>query len=233
MENKFEIVYKFSLPSGEIIKYKVPLLKDSLLIADEAPGKKMEWAKLEFFKCPNCPLDSSLIEYCPLALHLIQLIRTFSHKESYTECEVEVETPARSYKKKTTLQAGVSSLLGIIMVASGCPVMRKLKPILHFHLPFASLEETEIRAFSLYLMSQYINWKKGKHPDWEMNNLFNFYEEIKILNINVSRKIADLEKKDTSINSITVLNNFAEYVTFSLDEKDLSDIEIFFDEFMR
>jgi len=110
--------------------------------------------------------------------------------------------------------------------------MGKLKPLIPFHLSFASLEKTEVRVLSAYLLAQYVKWKKGGEPDWKMTNLINIYEDIRILNHNVSKKIADLEKKDVSINSLIVLNNFADYVTFTLDEKMLDDFETHFKEFM-
>jgi hypothetical protein len=117
------------------------------------------------------------------------------------------------------------------MVTSGCPIIGRLKSMVNFHLPFATLEETQIRVFSFYLLHQYIKWKKGYNPDWEMKELIKIYEDIRILNQNVSKKIANLELQDTSINSLVILNNFAEYVTFTLDEKILDEIESFIKDF--
>lgn len=107
------------------------------------------------------------------------------------------------------------------MVTSGCSVLDKLKPLLHFHLPFASVNETEVRVFSLYLLSQYIKSLRGEEPDWEMKKLQKVYEDIRILNYHLSQKIVTLIKKDTSINSLIILNNFAEVVTIILSEKAL------------
>jgi hypothetical protein len=123
-------------------------------------------------------------------------------------------------------------MMGIRMVSSGCPVMGKLKPMLHFHLPFATLEETQVRALSIYLLAQYVKNKKGGEPDWEMDGLVKIYEDIRVLNLNVSRKIADLEDKDTSINSLVILNNFADYVTFTIDEFMIDDLVTYVREFM-
>ncbi|MDN5353885.1 MAG: hypothetical protein PWQ09_641 [Candidatus Cloacimonadota bacterium] len=50
---------------------------------------------------------------------------------------MKVESKNRNYVKDTTIQRGVSSMLGMFLVSSGCPVLTKLKPVVKFHLPFA------------------------------------------------------------------------------------------------
>jgi hypothetical protein len=192
-----------------------------------------DWVNLEYFNCPHCPLVGTKFELCPLAMNLVDIIDEFKDLPSFQNADVTVITPNRTYHKATSLQSGVSSLLGIYMVSSGCPIMGRLKPMLYFHMPFATLEETQTRALSLYLLSQYISWKRGGIPDWEMNDLINFYEDIRTLNRNVSRKIANLETMDTSVNSLIILNNFADYVTFTIDEKMLDEIEFFIKDFLK
>lgn len=91
------------------------------------------------------------------------------------------------------------------MVTSGCPIMGKLKPLLYFHLPFASIDETEVRALSLYLLAQYVKHIKGEKPDWEMKNLKKIYEDVRTLNHHVSKKIVNLSERDANINSLIVL----------------------------
>ncbi|MDP2414297.1 hypothetical protein [Daejeonella sp.] len=224
--------YTFKLKSGLEKAFRVSVDKSSLSIIYQKTNSFPDWTKLKNFRCSHCALDLKVHEYCPLAINLVDIIQTFQEYNSFDEAEITVETENRNYSKVTSVQSGVSSMLGIRMVTSGCPVMGKLKPLIPTHLPFASLEETEMRVLSSYLLAQYVKWKKGGEPDWEMTNLINIYEDIRILNHNVSKKIADLEKKDVSINSLIVLNNFADYVSFTLDEKMLEDFETIFKEFM-
>lgn len=224
--------YTFRLKSGLEKSFVVSVDKSSLSIIYKNNGTFPDWTKLQNFKCSHCELDPQKHEFCPLAINLVDIIQTFQDYNSFDEAEIFVQTENRNYSKTTSVQAGVSSMLGIRMVTSGCPIMGKLKPMIPTHLPFASLEETEMRVLSSYLLAQYVKWKKGGEPDWEMTNLVNIYEDIRILNHNVSKKIADLEKKDVSINSLVVLNNFADYVSFTLDEKMLEDLETIFKEFM-
>ncbi|MBE2279781.1 MAG: hypothetical protein IAE91_05270 [Ignavibacteriaceae bacterium] len=229
MENldKLNFIYEFKFSNGEKKTITVALDRATLNVIRDEAHKPNDWALLENFKCPHCPLNPEENKYCPVALNLSEVIYNFQDEVSFEEIEVYATTPQRQVVKKTSLQAGVSSLLGILMVSSGCPIMAKLKPMLYFHLPFSNLEETQIRALSMYLLSQYVKYKKGGEPDWEMTGLIKIYEEIQILNKNVSKKIVDLEHKDASINSLIILNNFADYVTFTLDEKMLDEIDFF------
>ncbi len=219
--------YRFMLPQ-EVKEFAVYLRKSDLSIINQ-PGEELEieWAQLNNFACPNCPLDKTAHKYCPVAQNLYRVIKEFGSFNSYEIVDVEVETVSRKFQKQTALQSGISSLIGILMPSSGCPIMGKLKPMLYTHLPFASLDETQTRVFSLYLLSQYIRFKKGFEPDWEMTNLIDIYDQISILNKNVSRQIVHLEEKDAGINGLIILNNFAEYVTFTINEKLVDEIEFY------
>lgn len=233
MNNEQDLFYKytFKFHDGITKEFLIRLDKDNLEIIRDSKQEFPEWTMMQNFRCSHCPLNEKTYEYCPLAISLTKVIDEFRNCSSFENVDVFIQTNNRNYQKNTSLQSGVSSLLGIMMVSSGCPIMAKLKPLLHFHLPFATLEETEIRVFSTYLLAQCIKWKKREKPDWEMNGLFLIYEDIRTLNHNVSKKIADLESKDTSINSIVILNNFADFVTFTLDERTIDELEIYLKEF--
>lgn len=230
-DNKIYFKYHFTFSDDSVKTVIAVVDKETLSIIEPQHKYFPEWAKLKNFKCPHCPLNEQEHEYCPLALNLQIILNEFNDKNSFEIVEVMVETPARNYYKKTSLQQGVSSLLGILMVTSGCPVMGKLKPLLYFHLPFASIDETEVRALSLYLLSQYVKMIKGQEPDWEMNNLKKIYEDVRTLNYHVSKKIVNLSEKDANINSLIVLNNFAEFVTIFLGEKTIEELEFYLKEF--
>lgn len=223
--------YNFNFSDGREKEFKIRIDNSTLTSILPKREELPEWTKLENFKCNHCPLDPQKNEYCPVAVSLIDIIEFFSDSASYESVNLTIETEPRNYYKHTSLQTGVSGLIGILMVTSGCPVMGKLKPMVRFHLPFGTLEETEYRVLSMYLLAQYLIWKKGGSPDWEMQNLSKIYDDIRILNQNVCKRIADLEAKDTSINAVVVLNNFAEYVSFNLDEKMLDELEILFKDY--
>ncbi len=225
--------YRFLFKNGEEKKFSIFIDQTNLNNIKPEGIEYPEWTLMKNFRCPHCPLPEDTNPYCPVAINLVDVIKFFSDALSYEQVEIMIETSARNYIKKTSLQDGVSAMIGVLMVTSGCPVMGKLKPMVRFHLPFATLEETEYRVLSMYLLAQFFLWKKGNEPDWDMNNLVNIYEDIKVLNLNVCKQIADLETKDTSINSVVVLNNFADYVSFSIDQKMLDEVEILFKDYLE
>lgn len=232
MQDFLKYNYKFLFPDGDSKDYTVKLSRNNLSLILDEKDSLPDWTKMENFRCRHCPLDSTAA-HCPLALSLVDVLMLFNNNPSYENIELTVETDTKNYHKTTSLQSGLSGLIGILMVTSGCPVMGKLKPLVKFHQPYQTLEEAEYRVLSMYLLAQYLAWKKGGTPDWEMENLSKIYEDIGEVNVNVCRKIADLEAKDSSINSIVALNNFAEYVSFNLDEKRLEEMEKLFHDYFE
>jgi len=88
---------------------------------------------------------------------------------------VTVAVEERIYAKDTTVQQGLTPLLGIIMTTTGCPVMEQLKPMVRFHLPFASLTETIFRMSSMFLMAQFLRSMEGKSAVWSLEGLTKVY----------------------------------------------------------
>ncbi len=154
--------YKFTSVNGgeKIINTNLDRKTMSLMLPQRETYP--EWTELKYFKCLNCSLDGNLQKYCPIALSIIDLVDIFKNAVSYEEVEVQIETEARNYTRRTSLQSGLSSLMGIYMVTSGCPVMEKLKPMVCHHLPFATPEETLYRVTSMYLLAQFFLYKKGQ-----------------------------------------------------------------------
>jgi hypothetical protein len=220
MKDEKTIFYKYTFVFEDGSKKYIQLNLDAEtldLIQDENL-EKPEWAKHNNFLCPMECLRKNASPYCSIALNINHIIRLFSDWPSFQKVKVSVETNTRTYFKETSLQVGIGSLFGIIMPTCGCPTLGKLKPLVKHHLPFANIEETEFRVFSMYLLAQYLLMKLNKKPDWGMDNLKQLYEDIQNINRNIARRIADLEKLDASINSVIVLNNFADSVTFSIEE---------------
>jgi hypothetical protein len=122
--------------------------------------------------------------------------------------------------------------MGILMASSGCPILGKLKSMVRFHLPFATIDETEVRTISIYLLSQYVQFKKGLEPDWTIEKLKKIYADIEIVNKNIASKLSELEKQDANVNSVVILNNFAAAVNIYLDDRNLKKIESFIKEFI-
>ena len=175
----FEYVYKFK--NGLTKKFSVSLDRNSLALQGEGRLDPPLWALLNHKKCENCPLDVNTHTYCPVALNFTDIAEQFRDMVSHEEVTVTVTTEERIYTKETTVQQGLSPLIGIIMTTSGCPIMEPLKPMVRYHLPFASLDETVFRMMSMFLMAQFIRSRSGKKSEWTLDGLSRIYEEVKKL----------------------------------------------------
>ena len=168
--------YTFKLENEAAKTFDVHLDDKTLSALQPQRDSHPEWTALSCCKCPNCPLDEEEHPHCPIAVNLVEPVEFFKAMPSYQEIDVRLETDERTYTKQTTVQKGLSSLLGIYMVTSGCPVMDKLRPMVRFHLPFATPQETAYRAVAMYLLAQYFLHRRGKEPDWELKDLIRLYE---------------------------------------------------------
>ena len=223
--------FKFVFEDGTDKIFPINVDPESLEIIPPDNQTIPDWTKRKEIACP---VETHLCtDICPIALNLDRAIKFFDGFHSYTKVTVHLETDQRTYSKNTSLQDGVGSLIGILMTTSGCHVLDKLRPMVRFHLPFASLEETEYRVFSMYLFAQFLKHKKGIEPDWSMNSLRELYEDVMQINRNFAQKIADLEKLDASINAVVILNNFANTVTFDLEDEDYTKFEKLFEGWLK
>jgi len=226
------IIYRFKFqdkPEKEFVVNIEPKTFGLIRTSDVPPA---DWTRLERFACRDCPIANSEYEFCPIAVNLMDIIEFFSEIRSYEKVLIDVTTSNRTYSKDSSVQQGVSSIIGIVMVTSGCPVLGKLRPMARFHLPFADLEETQVRIFSFYLLAQYLRMKKVGQGDWKMDELGELYSRIGDINVNIAKKIANLEKEDASINAVVVLDNFAQGVGLSIDD-NLEMIEPYLKEFIE
>ncbi len=228
------ITYQFRWPGGKEEEFNVLLDRESLtLVHQQERALPPNWARLETFRCPVCPLSQNHFPYCPTAVRLMELVSFFGDTISYEDVDVTVITPERNFSKQITVQQGLSSLMGIYMVAGGCPVMEKLKPMVRFHLPFASLTETRYRALSMYMMAQYFRHRQGKEADLDLKGFFELYEKIHQVNLHFSKRLRAMIQEDASMNALSILNTFADSVLFTMEEDSFSDLEPLFEAYLK
>lgn len=229
------VIYKyiFALNDNKKCEFTVSLDKKTLDLIKVKKDNIPEWALLEFNKCPNCPLDKKEHKYCPTAESVTDLIDFFKESASFEKVNITVESYERTYHKNTSLQKGLSSLLGLYMACSGCPVLKKLKPMARFHLPFATMEETTFRAMSTYLLGQFFMAKKKRNPDWDLKDLVKFYDEIRAVNNSFHRRLQAASNKDANLNALVILDTFAYYVLAEIDFSLIEEFNRLFDSYME
>ncbi len=223
--------YTFQLPDGTARSFDVHLNADTLALVPAKDVPKPAWTKLKYFQCANCPLGDD-VEDCPVAVSLSALVETFKDAISFENITVTVTTEERAYKKDTTLQKGLSSIIGIYMVTSNCPVMDRLRPMVRFHLPFASMDETIYRAVAMYLVAQYLRMRKGKKADWELTHLSEIYRDVAKVNTGMSERLRHASTDDANVNAIAILSTHGDMVPIFL-ESSIGDMEHLFRGFIE
>jgi hypothetical protein len=223
--------YTFSFDNDDSKVFEIALDASTLELIHDRDLPKPEWAKLSFFPCDHCPLAEHS-EYCPVAVNLSHIVTEFKDSVSHERTHVIVETPERTYVKDTTLQKGLSSIIGIYMVTSNCPVMDMLRPMVRFHLPFATPTETMFRTVSTYLTGQFLRMRDGKRPDWELHQLLEIYKAISAVNKGMSRRLSNASIKDANVNAVIILHSFGDAVPYFI-ENGLAEIKQFFDVYSK
>jgi hypothetical protein len=218
MTNPITIEYAYKFKKGLEKKFLITLDRDTLGLAVVQKHEPPVWALLNHKKCEICPVEEKTHLYCPVALNFVDIAEQFKDVVSHEEASVTVTTEERVFAKNTTIQAGLSPLIGIIMTTSGCPIMEHLKPMVRFHLPFASLEETIFRMSSMYLMVQYFQKQDGKTPPWTLDGLAEVYAKVGIVNRDFAIRLRDAAKKDANVNALVNLDCFAQMVPLAADD---------------
>lgn len=222
------IHYRFSLPEGQLQEFQIRLRRDTLALVPQERNDFPAWTRLTHQQCSNCPLRPETHPRCPVAANLVDVVEVFKDLRSYEETGVEITTELRTFRKRVPLQDGLSALVGIYMVTSGCPILDKLRPLVHTHTPFGSLEETTYRAVAMYWLAQWFLRQRGQEPDWELEGLAKIYQEIVTVNSCFHLRILDVHVADAGLNALIQLDCYAQFTNSVLLRKGLGGIERLF-----
>ncbi|MBT3228277.1 MAG: hypothetical protein HOG76_03235 [Candidatus Marinimicrobia bacterium] len=210
--------YKFKMADSRSISFEVILSPDKLAYQTISNTEKPSWTNLGFHMCEGCKLADTGVNHCPVAVNLQDIVTTFKSDVSYDLIDLSIETAERTYsKEQVSMQIGLSSILGIIMVTSGCPTLDQLRPMVATHLPFASIKESIYRAMSMYLLAQFTRAKNGLEPDWTLKGLSQIYTNIDAINISMVKRLQAGVEEDASLNAVVILDSFAKLVPMSID----------------
>jgi hypothetical protein len=227
-----QIKYRLLLNNGTEKVFDIKLNSTSAEYISKMPPELPQWTELDFHKCPNCPLDPTVNMFCPAAISSMELIEFFKDLPSIEPVCLRVETEQRNYSKNTDMQTAATSLLGIIMATSRCPILSKLKPMARFHLPFASIDETRYRTISMYLLGQFFLLKEGKKPDWDLTELKKLNKDINWVNIAFIARLRHIHVDDSAVNALIRLTTFDQDINFTITEDSVTAIEQLFQTFL-
>jgi hypothetical protein len=91
--------------------------------------------------------------------------------------------------------------MGLVMATSACPVLADLRVLAHFHLPFATREETTFRMVAAYLMRQFLTQKGPANLDGLVDQM----DELRKLNTAFANRLRAACSKDALPNAIVQL----------------------------
>lgn len=212
------IRYRFTLQTGRQEVFDLHIDRASLELQRAQPQPAPPWTKLEFHRCPNCPLSAEQHPLCPAAAKLADVVPRFEPLLSYDTVRLEVETEERSISGETSAQQALSSMLGLIMATSGCPHTGFLKGMARFHLPLASEDETLFRSVATYLLVQYLRERAGAAPDRELRGLQHIYAELRLVNAAFTKRLRAAGRADATLNALVLLDVFAILVPSAVEE---------------
>jgi Domain of unknown function (DUF6901) len=216
--------YTLTFADGTRQVFDIRIDPATLSLIEEPPASPPDWTALGFHQCPNCPLDPAPHPHCPVALNLVSVVEAFKDRASYDKVDVVVEARQRTYSRHVPLQTAASSLIGLYMPTSGCPILDSLRPLVETHLPFMNRTETLHRMLAMYLLTQYVRHRAGQPADWDLAGLAPHLEEIHTVNVAFCQRLNAAPTKDASVNAVVILSALGEFPSHKVTARYLDHL---------
>lgn len=213
-----DIEYRFTLPDKSEEAFKLHLNPSTGEMVRPVSNDLPEWTRLGFQQCPNCPLETTETTHCPAAVCMVDVVRCFNGLVSYDLVEVEIITCERRLLQQTPAQKGISSLMGLLIAASGCPRSAYFRPMARFHLPLSEPEETMYRVTTMYLLAQYFRQQENRVCIPNLEGLTEIYRNMQIINNALAERIRAASETDSSVNALVMLDMHAKTVFYVVEE---------------
>jgi len=220
--------YLFVFADGTERRWRAELDAQTLDLVELPAAEVPAWARLSFHRCPHCPLAPETHTYCPVARSLAAVIDRFGDCEAHEKVNAINRTHERDYRKQTTIQEGLRSLIGLHMSTSGCPILNRFRPLIRNYLPFEAPEETVLRFLSMYSLAQFFRHRRGSWGDWEMARLEPLLEDVRILERSFCQRLAGVGQGDACVNAVVGLYALADLTSLALEE-GLDQVDQLFD----
>src|SRR5277367_6570337 len=219
------ISYRFDLPDGSQTSLDFTFGAEDFRLSNAAPAAPPFWTDLKFNQCANCPLNAAEHPHCPAALQMASAIEPLKALVSFDAVGVTVTQAERTIFAQTTAQQAMSSVLGLIMATAGCPWTDRFRPMARFHLPFASEAETLYRSVSMYLLARELG---GAGGDQGFTALEKLYENLHVVNRDMSRRLGAATRTDPARNAMALLDAYTTLLPAAL-ESSLEELKPLFD----
>ncbi|MFT7371868.1 MAG: hypothetical protein ACI9T9_000547, partial [Oleiphilaceae bacterium] len=164
-----------------------------------------------------CPLKVSDTEVCPAAFDIQDVIEDFQSKPANQKVNINVIASDRSYSKRTNVEEGLRSLMGLILATSKCPILSQLKPMAIHHMPFSSSNEFILRSVSVYLLQQYFEYRGERTPDWDLKGLISRNKQLQLVNQALWQRIHLDNNNDSNLKTLLSFFSMSSSVSVSLE----------------
>ncbi len=211
-----KVIYLFRLESGVGHRFDVEFDRPP------ASGDLPEWTRLEVDKCPHCPLPNAADAHCPAAADLVPLVEKFSALSSIDRIDVHVVTPQYEARKRTDTQTALRALMGLILATGACPILGRMRPLAHMHMPFATTTEMVYRIVSMHLFGCFL---RGEPVG--LDGLQGFFSDIDRLNHAFFGRLKRAVQRDASINALVALHSHSTLASLSI-EPEMENIRVWF-----
>ncbi len=228
-DQTFWFNYQFKFPDGSEATFEVRMDAETGVSEHLPPQDLPEWTLLSKHKCSHCPLNTSEHTHCPAAVSIVDVVDYFHTVSSIQPVEVLVTSPERQTSKEgVSLPAAISALFGARFAGSGCPITAKFQPMVRYHLPFSSYEESTYRIVSMHALAQFLRMRDGLEPDWELTELSKMFQDVNTLNLDFCRRLRSLEVNDSTMNALTGLDSMLQMVDITMDDQMLEGLKKLF-----
>lgn len=209
---------RYSFDFGEDDRIEFELEEDSNTSVETEGSQPPEWMRLEHERCERCTIPEGSRLTCPAGLAFQPVLEAFGSRISFEKVTLTAELQGVSMRGELPTQRAVRSLAGLRLALSDCPVMRKLRPMAHFHLPFGEKQHTAFRFLGTHLIGQYLRGQQGLEPDWALDELLALAKDLHMVNQGLANRIRTAAEKDAAVNSVVMLDTYATTVEMDLEE---------------
>lgn len=214
----YKIAYEFQGENTPPRSFAITIDETTVRLIEGVDADLPEWTLLGYQQCPHCPLKADEHPTCPVARAVAPIVAFSNAFKSFNKVKVSVRSEERVISAEASAQVAFGSLIGLLTATSGCPYTEFLKPMARFHLPFASLDETIYRVFSMYLLAQYFRNAAGETADFRLEGLKKMYENVEVVNLWMTRRLHEASQTDASLNAVIVLDTFAKTMLALIDD---------------
>ena len=206
---KLRVTYSVEKPGGEVVEFAIRLDEQGLL--EDLPANGPAWTQMNAGRCANCTVEGAA---CRAALAIVPVVEAFIDIDSLQQVRARACLPNYTAEIRAPISHVMSSIMALSMAGSGCPKIAPFRGMAIFHQPFATLEETVVRAAGFMLLGR---WAHGTlaHED-PFAPLIDAWQQLEQVNMHISRSLRGHCAADSALNGLVNLDMFAKAGVFGL-----------------